>query len=218
MFPKRLQQNPRVLALTLAITFISGANFFAVLMFWPTQAYNMYGHDPIGVGVRGLPIGFAVMVGGVACLIALTMTGGKIRLLMIVSTILMTLGTGLMALARPDNIGPVIVILIVAGLGIGGILVPASIITTIICPDDLIATVSALTLSIRVLGGAVGVSSCKHGVFIAWLTKMPSTLSTTMCSSTSLSTSLWSTLHVSHRILHGITNYSADAKLQLPLS
>lgn len=75
---------------------------------------------------------------------------------MIGSTVLMTLGTGLMALARPDNIGPVIVILIIAGLGIGGILVPASIITTIVCPDDLIATVSALTLSIRVLGGAVG--------------------------------------------------------------
>lgn len=47
-------------------------------------------------------------------------------------------------------------ILILAGLGIGGILVPASIITTIICPDDLIATVSALTLSIRVIGGSIG--------------------------------------------------------------
>jgi hypothetical protein len=97
-----------------------------------------------------------ILQGGVACLILLTVTGGKIRLLMIGSTILMTLGTGLMSLARPDNIGPVIAILIVAGLGIGGILVPASIITTIICPDDLIATVSALTLSIRVLGGAIG--------------------------------------------------------------
>ena len=43
-----------------------------------------------------------------------------------------------------------------AGLGIGGIVVPASIMTTIICPDDLIATVAALTLSIRVIGGAVG--------------------------------------------------------------
>jgi hypothetical protein len=46
--------------------------------------------------------------------------------------------------------------LIVAGLGIGGIVVPASIITTIICPDDLIATIAALTLSIRVIGGSVG--------------------------------------------------------------
>jgi hypothetical protein len=77
-------------------------------------------------------------------------------MLMVASTIMMTVGTGCMSLARLDNIGPVIVILIVAGLGIGGILVPASIITTIVCPDDLIATVSALTLSIRVLGGSIG--------------------------------------------------------------
>jgi len=50
----------------------------------------------------------------------------------------------------------VYVILVIAGLGIGGILVPASIITTIVCPDDLIATVSALTLAIRVVGGSIG--------------------------------------------------------------
>lgn len=35
-------------------------------------------------------------------------------------------------------------------------MVPASIITMIICPDDLIATVAALTLSIRVIGGSIG--------------------------------------------------------------
>ncbi len=30
MFPKRLRQDPRILGLTLIITFISGANFFSV--------------------------------------------------------------------------------------------------------------------------------------------------------------------------------------------
>ncbi len=29
--------------LTLVITFLSGANFIALLFFWPTQAFNMYG-------------------------------------------------------------------------------------------------------------------------------------------------------------------------------
>jgi MFS family permease len=51
-----------------------------------------------------------------------------------------------------------ILFLIIAGLGVGGIVVPASIITNIICPDELIATVTALTLAIRVLGGAIGYS------------------------------------------------------------
>lgn len=61
-----------------------------------------------------------------------------------------------MAALRLDNIWVVYLVLTIAGLGIGGIVVPASIITTIICPDELIATVAALTLSIRVLGGAIG--------------------------------------------------------------
>jgi len=92
MFPHRLRQNPRVLYLTLLITFISGANFFSVLMFWPTQAFNVYGHDPIGVGLRGLPIGFSIMIGACIVLVLLSVTRGKIRVLMVGSTIMMTAG------------------------------------------------------------------------------------------------------------------------------
>ena len=40
-----------------------------------------------------------------------------------------------MAVARQDNLYQLWGILVLAGLGIGGIVVPASIITTIICPD-----------------------------------------------------------------------------------
>jgi MFS family permease len=156
MFPKRLHQNPRVLALTLLITFISGANFFSVIMFWPTQAFNVYGHDPIGVGLRGLPIGFAIMLGACIVLVLLSVTRGRIRMLMVGSTVMMTAGVGALAAADRYNMGAMYVVLVIAGLGIGGILVPASIITTIVCPDDLIATVSALTLAIRVVGGSIG--------------------------------------------------------------
>jgi uncharacterized BrkB/YihY/UPF0761 family membrane protein len=94
MFPHRLRKNPRVLGLTLLITFISGANFFAVLMFWPTQAFNVYGHNPIGVGVRGIPIGFSIMAGACLYLVLLSVTRGKIRLLMVSATCLMTAGVG----------------------------------------------------------------------------------------------------------------------------
>lgn len=61
-----------------------------------------------------------------------------------------------MAALNESNLYIVYPILIISGLGIGGIVVPASIISTIICPDELIATVAALTLAIRVLGGAIG--------------------------------------------------------------
>jgi hypothetical protein len=77
-----------------------------------------------------------------------------------------SLGTGALAVATPYNMDKLWGLLILGGLGIGGIVVPASIITTIICPDDLIATVSALTLSIRVIGGSVGYCAY-YNVFIS---------------------------------------------------
>lgn len=156
MYPRRLRKDPRVLGLTLIITFISGANFFSILMFWPTQAFNVYGHDPVGVGIRGLPVGFAILTGAFVNLMLLTYLRGRIRLLMIISSVLMTAGCGAMSISRPDNMYQMWGILVLAGLGIGGIVVPASIISTIVAPDDLIATVTALTLAIRVLGGSVG--------------------------------------------------------------
>lgn len=173
MFPKRLRQEPRILGLTLVITFISGANFFSILMFWPTEAFNVYGHDPIGVGIRGIPVGFSILAGACIVLWLLSMLRGHNKELLIVSSILMTAGCGSLAIGRVDNLYQLWGLLILAGLGIGGIVVPASIIckwdgylsysdplltilATIICPDDLIATVAALTLAVRVIGGSIG--------------------------------------------------------------
>lgn len=175
MFPSRLKQEPRVLALTLVITFISGANFFSILMFWPTQAFNVYGHDPVGVGIRGLPVGFSILAGACIVLWLLSVFRGHNKELMIASSVLMTAGKnqassspyftntltqttgcGSLAVARVDNLHQLYGLLVLAGLGIGGIVVPASIISTIICPDDLIATIAALTLAIRVIGGVIG--------------------------------------------------------------
>jgi hypothetical protein len=174
MFPARLKQAPRILGLTLVITFISGANFFSIIMFWPTQAFNVYGHNPVGVGIRGIPVGFSILAGAVIVLWCLSIFRGRNKELMIISSVCMTagrspsllsqfhkltyisLGCGALACATRYNIHQLWGILILAGLGIGGIVVPASIMTTIICPDDLIATVTALTLAIRVIGGSVG--------------------------------------------------------------
>ncbi|GIC88806.1 putative MFS drug efflux pump [Aspergillus udagawae] len=170
IFPTRLKQEPRTLGLTLVITFISGANFFSIIMFWPTQSFNVYGHDPLQVGLRSLPVGFGIMAGACIVLWLLSVLRGHNKELLIVSSVLMTAGCGAMAVARQDNLYQLWGILVLAGLGIGGIVVPASIITTIICPDlahqDLIATISALTLSIRVVGGSIGYT-IYYNIFIS---------------------------------------------------
>lgn len=128
MFPKRLRQEPRILGLTLVITFISGANFFSILMFWPTQAFNVYGHDPVGVGIRGIPVGFSILAGACIVLWLLSVLRGHNKELLIASSILMTAGCGALAIGRVDNLYQLWGLLVLAGLGIGGIVVPASII------------------------------------------------------------------------------------------
>lgn len=156
MFPSRLGREPRTFVLTLVIIFVSGVNFFSVLVFWPTQSFNVYGHAPIGLGIRGLPPPFGTLGGALIVLWLLTKFRGGIRWLMIISCCLMTAGCGAMASANLNNLNAVYAFIFIASLGIGGIVVPASIITTIICPDELIATVTSLTLTIRVLGGSIG--------------------------------------------------------------
>ncbi|KAK1758484.1 fungal trichothecene efflux pump [Echria macrotheca] len=156
MIPKRVGKAPRTLLLTMVITFISGANFFAVIMIWPSQAYNVYGHDPIGVGIRGLPFAFGTLAGCIVSLVLLSVLRGNIKWILFGASILMTAGCGGMAAARVDNINTVYGLLFLAGLGVGGIVVPASMVTTYICPQDLIATITSLTITIRIIGGAVG--------------------------------------------------------------
>lgn len=71
---------------------IKGANFFSIIMFWPTQAFNVYGHDPVGVGIRGLPVGFSILAGAFIVLWCLSVFRGRNKELMIFSSILMTAG------------------------------------------------------------------------------------------------------------------------------
>ncbi|KIW93967.1 uncharacterized protein Z519_05282 [Cladophialophora bantiana CBS 173.52] len=106
------------------------------------------------------------MVGACVTLWLLSVFRGRNKELMIISCVLMTAGSGALACATPNNMDKLWGLLVLGGLGIGGIVVPASIITTIICPDDLIATVSALTLAIRVIGGSVGYCAY-YNVFLA---------------------------------------------------
>ena len=79
MFPGSIAKEPRVLLLTLII-------------FWPTQSYNVYGHDPWQVGIRNLALGFPILAGACIVLVLLSVTKGHIRFLMLGSSIFMTAG------------------------------------------------------------------------------------------------------------------------------
>lgn len=58
---------------------------------------------------------------------------------MFVSSVVMTAGGGAFAALNRDNLWLSYILSIISGLGIGGIVVPASIISTIICPDEYVS-------------------------------------------------------------------------------
>ena len=59
MFPARLKEkNLWVLAILLLVTAVSGANFFAVLINWPSQYQNVYAqNNAVSQGIGALPVG-----------------------------------------------------------------------------------------------------------------------------------------------------------------
>ncbi|KAK4498386.1 hypothetical protein PRZ48_011044 [Zasmidium cellare] len=155
--PALFSKDKRTMILILLTTFFSGANFFVVLLFWPTEVYNLYGNDPVQIGIRALPIGFGIVGGAVISLVLIGLTKGRTKYLMIFWTCSMTAFTGSMSVANTQNLTPTVYPLITfAAISVGAVIIPCSIIAQIICPTELIGTVTAITLSIRYVGGAVG--------------------------------------------------------------
>lgn len=113
------------------------------------------GDDPVGVGLRSLPIGFGIILGAVICLLLIPVTKGNIRMLLVISSAIMTAFTGAIAIATPQNMSTMYAIVTFASIGCGAVIIPCSIIAQIACPGELIATVTAITLSLRYVGGAI---------------------------------------------------------------
>ncbi|PPJ55349.1 hypothetical protein CBER1_10071 [Cercospora berteroae] len=151
------KKDKRTMIAALLITFFSGGNFFVVLLFWPTQVYNMYGNDPLQIGIRTLPIGFGIIFGSVLSLVLFGVAKGRTTALMIFWTALMTAFTGAMSIATTSNLNPTVyAILTFSAIGIGAVIIPISIIAQVVAPVEYIGVVTAVTLSIRYIGGAIG--------------------------------------------------------------
>lgn len=176
MIPGAIFEGQRVIALSFVIAFVAGEcrrrlrwapvsnlgshlgmNFYSILNFYPLLLTNYYppGH-PILVGVRGLGYSFSILAGATIMNALLSYTRGHVRGMLTFCSALMTACGGALAAATPFNPGFATAMSTVGGYGIGGILVPTNCTAIIAAPDDWIATVTAISLSMRFIGGAIG--------------------------------------------------------------
>ncbi|SMQ47638.1 unnamed protein product [Zymoseptoria tritici ST99CH_3D7] len=158
MIPRELFSGQRIVAITFAISFISGMNFYSLINFFPATFSSLYNPDPIQVGLKGLGYGISVTAGAASVNALMTYLPKYNRELLLGSCVLMTAFIGALATATPDNARQTVALGTIGGFGVGGVLVPAQTIAMTACPDHLIGTVVSLALAIRVIGGSIGYS------------------------------------------------------------
>lgn len=156
MVPHALFAGQNVVAMTFLIAFVGGMNFYSLLNFFPLSFTTIYDPSPVAVGLKGLGPAIGTTVGATLGNALIAWTGGRAREVLFISCILMTTFTGALAACTPDTPGMYVAFGTIAGFGVGGVLVPTGAIALICTPDALIASVVALGLSIRVVGGSIG--------------------------------------------------------------
>ncbi|OAG44247.1 hypothetical protein AYO21_01704 [Fonsecaea monophora] len=156
--PREMFSGQRIVALAYCIGFVSGLNFYSILNFFPILMSQVYDPDPVQVGLKGLGYGCCIGVGSmagnvaVASLPPLSDSDGWFTNLNAASF------TGALAVNNSTNPKLVTALLSLASFGIGGVLVPTATVALTATPDTVIATTVALSLSVRLGGGAIGYS------------------------------------------------------------
>jgi hypothetical protein len=173
MVPGALFKGQRIVGLVYVVAFAAGMNFFSVLNLFPVTYSAVYAPDPVQVGLKGLAPAFATAFGAIFFNGALSQWPGRSREVLLVAVLFMTAFTGSIACSTPENPKLTIALGSLACFGIGGVLVPAATVAMIVCPDALITTAAALSISIRTVGGSIGYS-IYYNIFATKLTqKLP---------------------------------------------
>jgi hypothetical protein len=154
--------------MTLLITALGGTNLWSLGVFWPLECDALFSSDVIKTSLYVLPFGIGVLVGVIFVNAGLSVFRGYNREMLIVSRYLSPrlyqsdisacMAAGIGGLAAVDQNTPALgmALSFLGSVGIGGTVQPAVTMLTIISPDEMIATITAASISIRLIGATVG--------------------------------------------------------------
>ncbi|KAF2211094.1 hypothetical protein CERZMDRAFT_43939 [Cercospora zeae-maydis SCOH1-5] len=171
MIPKELFLGQRVVGFSFAVAFVAGMNFFSLLNFWPLTISTVWSASPVAIGWRGLPVACATAFGAIFWNALLSVWTSGIRYILFMAALMLTAFGGALASISPDNEYASVTLASFAAFGLGGVIVPAATAAMIACPDALITTCAALSLSVRAVGGAIGYS-IYYSIFVKKLTEV----------------------------------------------
>lgn len=158
LFPRRIIHDARPFFCMLAVIFAAGINYIPLVSFWPIETIAIFQADPRQVGIWCAPIGICILGGAMISAVLLGVLPKHIHFVMLFFCIMQTIACSCLVLINPNDIRTAWPPLIFALIGVGGVLVPNQVIITIITPDDLIGSVTALTVGLRAQSQVIGLA------------------------------------------------------------
>ncbi|KAF2208594.1 hypothetical protein CERZMDRAFT_114565 [Cercospora zeae-maydis SCOH1-5] len=158
LFPRRIVHAPRPFYCMLCVIFGAGINYVCMVVFWPIQARAVFQGSNVQTGIWTIPIGTCILGGAIIAACMLHVFKNQVNWVMVGFCIAQVIGTACLVLIDPNNIATVWGPLIIALVSVGGVLVPNQVIITIITPDDLLGSVTALTVGLRAATQAIGLA------------------------------------------------------------
>ncbi|TQS36250.1 hypothetical protein Golomagni_03305 [Golovinomyces magnicellulatus] len=158
LYPRRILRAPRPFICILIVIFSAGINYIPLVVFWPIESISVYGADVRQSGINSLPIGMCILAGGIISALLVTFFKPRVNIIMTIFCILQTCGAASLSAVDPHSLSTIWAPLCLALVGVGGVLIPNQVIITILTPDDLIASATALTIGLRSQAQVIGLA------------------------------------------------------------
>lgn len=135
---------------------LAGVVSSSITEVWGLECLQIFGPDEGRVARLLVPSAFSILIGVILGNWTISLFRGANRELFLVSSAMMTAGAGALAAVNQNTASLGMGLSFLGGLGIGGIVKPAATILMIVSPDEVLGTVSALTISARTIGSVIG--------------------------------------------------------------
>lgn len=153
-----LFRNQHVVAASFLLAFLAGINFSLLVNFWPLALSYVWPSSPITLGLRGLAIPLALTFGTIFCNVLLSIRKGVAKWVLLGACVTFAAFSASLVTVAPGSVSRSLILVSCAAVGLGGMTLPTATVALSACPDGLIGSCTALSLSLRSIGSAIGFS------------------------------------------------------------
>ena len=143
---------------------MGGVSMYVLSAFWIVEMQQFYGANAYSLARKLTAFGFAYVIGASVFSMAIDFSHGRIREILLISSMIATAGIGALASIRPNNPARSIGLSVFASVGIGGLFIPPIVGLVDVSSDERLGTAVGLAVAVRFIVGQIGYAVFYHVV------------------------------------------------------